>query len=115
VTIVEVMDELLAVNGPLCHSNSDMLKALIPFNKIQVITSAKVARYQDGKLVCDAKDGETTLECDSVVLAVGYASNRSLYEDIRFDMPEVYLLGDARRVANIMYAVWDAFEVANGI
>ena len=115
VTIVEVMDKLLAVNGPLCHSNSDMLKELIPFNKIQVITSAKVTRYQGGKLVCDTKNGEATLECDSVILAVGYASNRSLYEDIRFDVPEVYLLGDARRVANIMYAIWDAFEVANGI
>jgi 2-enoate reductase len=115
VTIVEVMDKLLAVNGPLCHSNSDMLKELIPFNGIKVMTSAKVKQYMDGCITCDTPEGETTIECDSVVLAVGYNSNRSLYEDIRFDVPQVYLLGDARRVANIMYAVWDAFEVANGI
>lgn len=115
VTIVEVMDQLLAVNGPLCHSNSDMLKELIPFNGIKVMTSAKVKQYINGKIICAAKEGETTMECDSVILAVGYNSNRSLYEEIRFDVPNTYLLGDARRVANIMYAVWDAFEVANGI
>jgi len=115
VTIVELMDKLLAVNGPLCHSNSDMLKELIPFNGINVITSARVKGYAGGTITCDTKEGETKIQCDSVVLAVGYDSNRSLYEDIRFDVPQVYLLGDARRVANIMYAIWDAFEVANGI
>ena len=31
VTIVEAMDKLLAVNGPLCHANSEMLEALVPF------------------------------------------------------------------------------------
>jgi 2-enoate reductase len=79
------------------------------------MTSAKVKQYTDGGITCDTLEGELTIECDSVVLAVGYNSNRSLYEDIRFEVPQVYLLGDARRVANIMYAVWDAFEVANGI
>jgi 2-enoate reductase len=115
VTIVEVMDKLLAVNGPLCHSNSDMLKELIPFNGIKVITSARVNGYAGGTITCNTKEGEEKIQCDSVVLAVGYDSNRSLYEDIRFDVPQAYLLGDARRVANIMYAIWDAFEVANGI
>jgi len=31
------------------------------------------------------------------------------------DIDEVYLLGDAKNVSNIMYAIWDAFEVANHI
>ncbi len=31
------------------------------------------------------------------------------------ELDEVYLLGDARQVSNIMYAIWDAFEVANHI
>ncbi len=88
---------------------------MIPFNHIDVVTSAMVKRFSDGKVICDTENGEQTIPCDSVVLAVGYDSNKSLYEEIRFDVPAVYLLGDARRVANIMYAIWDAFEVANGI
>ena len=40
---------------------------------------------------------------------------RFAYRELEFDVPELYLLGDARKVSNIMYAIWDAFEVANHI
>ena len=112
VTIVEALDKLLAMNGPLCHANSEMLERLIPFNDIECVTGAKATAYKDGVLTLDTG---RTIECDSVILSVGYGSNDSLYEDLQFDIPEIYLLGDARHVANIMYAIWDAFEVANHI
>mgnify|MGYP005841749851 CR=1 FL=1 len=115
VTIVEQMEKLLAVNGPLCHANSDMLEALIPHNGIKVHTGTRIQSFREGKAVCTTPDNEVIINCDSVVLAVGYDPDRSLYEEIRFQMPNTYLLGDARRVANIMYAIWDAFEVANGL
>lgn len=50
-----------------------------------------------------------------MLLAVGYREEDSLYRELEFDVPELYLLGDARKVSNIMYAIWDAFEVANHI
>lgn len=118
VTIVEALDKLLAVNGPLCHANSEMLERLIPFNGIRVITGARVQSYSDGflRLTEGGDDAQNTeLACDSVILAVGYREENALYEELKFAVPEIYLLGDARRVANIMYAVWDAFEVANSI
>ncbi|MCQ4637253.1 hypothetical protein NE619_11015 [Anaerovorax odorimutans] len=33
--------------------------------------------------------------------------------ELEFEVPEIYLLGDAKKVANIMYGIWDAFEVAS--
>lgn len=115
VTIVEAMDKLMAVNGPLCAANHEMLEALIPFNNIDVYTNSKVESYQDGKLT--VKCGEETKEiaCDSVILAVGYKEENELYKQLEFEVPEIYLLGDAKKVSNIMYAIWDAFEVANHI
>lgn len=115
VTIVEALDKLLAKNGPLCHANSEMLERLIPFNNIDVITSAKATDYADGILTLDTPDGVKTIDCDSVILSVGYKENASLYKELEFEIPEIHLLGDARRVANIMYGIWDAFEVANHI
>ena len=50
-----------------------------------------------------------------MILAVGYQEENSLYHELEFDVPEIYLLGDAKAVSNIMYAIWDAFEVANHI
>jgi 2-enoate reductase len=113
VTIVEALDKLLAVNGPLCSANKEMLKALIPFNQIDVITAAKVTGYHNGILTAETDDGAKELPCDSVVLAVGYQEEDKLFSQLEPEVPELYLLGDARCVANIMYAIWDAFEVAN--
>lgn len=113
VTIVEALDKLLAVNGPLCHANSEMLEALIPYNNIQVVTSAKVQHFENGVLTAQTPEGECKLEADDVILCVGYKEEDSLYKELEFSVPELYCLGDARKVANIMYAIWDAFEVAN--
>lgn len=113
VTIVEALDKLLAVNGPLCHANSEMLETLIPYNNIQVVTSAKVQHFENGVLTAQTPEGECKLEADDVILCVGYKEEDSLYKELEFSVPELYCLGDARKVANIMYAIWDAFEVAN--
>ncbi len=80
----------------------------------------KVIRYLSNlscgmKIFYDTRNGEEMIQCDSIVLNIGYNPNRSLYEEIRFEVPNTYLGGDARRVKNIMYAIWDAFEVANGM
>jgi 2-enoate reductase len=38
-----------------------------------------------------------------------------LWEAIDGSPVPKHLLGDARRVSNIMYAIWDAYEVASKI
>lgn len=115
VTVVEAMDKLLAVNGPICSANKEMLLELVPFKGIKSICGAKVTGFKDGKLSY-VKDGEeSALEADSVILAVGYKEENSLYQQLQFKVPNLYLLGDAKNVSNIMYAIWDAFEVANHI
>jgi len=115
VKIVEALDKLLALNGPLCHANSEMLERLIPFHGIETIVNAKVSSYQNGKLILQSRGDTINLSCDSVVLAVGYKENNDLYQSLEFDIPELYCLGDSKKVSNIMYAIWDAFEVANHI
>ncbi len=115
VTIVEALDKIMAVNGPICHSNKDMLEALLPFNNVKIMTGAKVKEYKDGVLTVENAEGNTQINCDSVILSVGYKEENSLYHEVEFDVPEIYLLGDAKKVSNIMYAIWDAFEVANHI
>lgn len=115
VTIVEVLDKLLAENGPLCHANSDMLEALIPYNGIGVKTGTRIEGFEQGRALCRTDDKRFGIRCDSLVLAVGYHPETTLYEQVRFKRPNLWLVGDARRVGNIMYAIWDAFEVANNL
>lgn len=115
VTIIEALNKLLALNGPLCHANSEMLEKLIPYNHIDTITNSKAKKYEDGILKVETPDGIKNISCDSIVLSIGYSENNKLFDELQFEIPEIYLLGDARKVANIMYGIWDAFEVANSI
>ena len=116
VTLVEAMDRLMAVNAPLCHANKDMLEALLPYRGVQIRCKTTVAGMENG--VVTVRNLETNEEekfsADSVILSVGYASNNSLYQEM-LDAPELYEIGDAKNVANIHNAIWEAFEIANHI
>ncbi|WP_206426589.1 FAD-dependent oxidoreductase [Clostridium sp. E02] len=115
VTIVEAQDGLLTLNGPLCFANTSMLLSLIEEKKIPVYTDSKAIRTTEHGVVIKTLEGEIELIADSVVLAVGYDSENRIYNELKQEVRDLYLLGDARKVSNIMYAIWDAFEVASNI
>lgn len=115
VTLVEVMDKLLALNGPLCHANSDMLQKLVPYKGVKVLTSSKIIKATEKGALVDVNGTEQEIPADSVLLAVGYSSVNSLYDELKYELSDLYMIGDARKVANIMYAIWDAYEVAANI
>ncbi|MEG0250659.1 MAG: FAD-dependent oxidoreductase [Peptostreptococcus sp.] len=115
VTIVEALDDILKVNGPICHANHDMLHALIPYKNVNTELLSKAKSFDGKNLTITTPGGEKTIETDSVILAIGYNSNKDLYKEIEAEIPEIYELGDGKEVSNIMYAIWDSFEVANHI
>ncbi|MEU6539651.1 FAD-dependent oxidoreductase [Streptomyces sp. NPDC047000] len=115
VTIVEAGADLLAVSGPICHANHDMLHDLVPFRGIEVVTDAQARRTTPDGLVVTVDGAERTVAADVVVTAIGYRPNADLREALRRSPVPSHLLGDARSVSNIMYAIWDAFEVATAI
>jgi 2-enoate reductase len=116
VTLVEMQDDILTVGGPLCHANEDMLRDLVAFKDIDLLTNTVVSGADDQGFVLKNRAGEEKLlKADSAILAVGYSPQKKLFEEISNDIPETYLLGDAKQVSNIMYAVWDAYEVVKNI
>lgn len=115
VTLVESMEELLSVNAPVCSANADMLKELVRFKGVDVETGTKAVGWQDGQIQLEGPEGIKSVPADTILAAVGYTSEQTLYNRLGETVPEKYLLGDARRVSNIMYAIWDAYEVARYI
>lgn len=115
VTIVEQAPNILALSGPLCHANHDMLHDILVYKKIDILTSSYVAAPAENGFKVVSGDKETIVPAESVILAIGYQSERSLYDQVRNLVPEVYRIGDSRQVSNIMYAIWDAYEVARSI
>lgn len=116
VTIIEALPKLLAVNGPICSANSDMLERLVPFYGTDVRCRATAVKAtEDGLIVRSLDDGhEETIPADTIILAVGFKPDRELYDAMQ-EAPELYAIGDCREFHNVHSAVWDAFEVANHI
>lgn len=115
VTIVELGEDILSLSGPLCHANHDMLRDLLPFHGVEVLARAAAKETTTDGLLVATGDTERLVPADVVVTAVGYRPNADLYEAVRTSPIPRHLLGDARKVSNIMYAIWDAYEVATGL
>lgn len=116
VTLVEMQDDILSVGGPLCHANEDMLRDLVKFKNIQLLTDTVISGENEQGFILRKKNGEeSVVAADSVILAIGYTPQKSLYDELQNELSETYLLGDAKQVQNIMYAVWDAYEVVRNV
>jgi len=115
VTIIEMQSDILKVGGPLCHANDAMLRDLIKFNKIDIKFNAMVAGATNEGFILKTGEKEEVIRADSAIVAIGYNSQKSLYNEIKFEVPNVHLLGDAMQVQNIMYAIWNAYEVSRNI
>ncbi|WP_251861702.1 FAD-dependent oxidoreductase [Clostridium sp. Marseille-Q2269] len=115
VTIVEALDNILASGPPICHANSQMLKDLLKFHKVNIKTNSSIVKVTEEGAIVKEGNKDSTIAADSIILSVGYNSRRDLYHELKFDDKEMYLLGDAREVKNILTAIWDAYEVARNI
>lgn len=115
VTIVEALGEVLELNGPLCPANFEMLRRLLPFSGVRVLTESQAVGYADGCVVVESPEEELRVPATGVIECVGYRANDVLYDELRLARPLVHKIGDARSVANIMNAIWDAHELAGSL
>lgn len=115
VSIVEALDDVLLLNGPLCPSNFEMLRLLLGQHGVNVITKARAMGYEDGALIVEAPEGTKALPATGIVECVGYMSRNDLFEACRYGKPQIHKIGDARTVANIMNAIWDAYELGSAL
>jgi 2-enoate reductase len=115
IEIIELEPEILGGGRALQIMNRNMLSDLLDFKKVSIHTSTSLKSAVDGYATIVKSGEDFKIPCDTIVSSIGYKTNRKLYENTRFIGKETYLIGDARKVQNIMYAIWDAYEVANNI
>jgi len=112
VTIVEALPEILGGGADMCFANYDMLKDLLVFNKIDVFRSSTVKAVNDVSVTVKTPTGEKEIKADTVMVAVGYHSQKDLYDTMKDSNKIVYNIGDSRKVHNIMDAIWGANQLA---
>ena len=117
VTIVEVLDDIMAAGGAGApYPNKQMIVDLFENKGVKVMTSTKlVGVNRNGALVEKPDGNRMIIEADTVVSALGFKPALNLKEEWKELGKPIYEVGDATGAGTIMKAIWDAYDVANSI
>ncbi len=115
VVIVEALPKLMSSGIPTPVPNAQMLVDLIADSKIVCYTGSPITEVTDRGCIIDHDGGKLEIVADTVCMAVGFRPDRSLYLAVQGCGKEVYEIGDGKQTANILTAVWDAYEIARMI
>lgn len=115
VTVVEMLDEIIASGKPVPHMNRIMLIDLLKFHKVNILTNTSLLEIGNEGAVVMRDRHRQTLAADTIIIAAGFKPDDKLFRSLSGRIPELYLIGDARDATNIMNAIWDAYEVGRSI
>ena len=109
VTILEMLGRIGADMVPMVIT---LLYRRLKELGVVMLTNAKVERITRNSVVYEKDGKKQTVEADSVVLAVGSKSNRSLMEALKDKVPELYAIGDAEKPGKVLKAIHDGYRAA---
>ncbi len=110
-TVIEMMPAILS-SGEVFLNNALKLYAMIAEAGLQTICSAKVTEVCDDYIKYIVNDEEKTLECDCVILACGYTSNKNLVQTLEEKGIEFKHIGDCVKPGKIYEAVHEGYHAA---
>lgn len=111
-SIVEMADKLMSTGAP-ADMNVQMIEELLEHYQTQIHLSSRLLEVNENSIKVQCGEEIRTLDAPHVILALGYRSQRCLYDKIRCQAAEVYNLGDSKQPANIMEGIWDAYELCS--
>jgi len=112
VTVVEMLVELMTATR-VPHANRIMLLDLLKLNGVEVVTNHCLQEVtNESAMFMSSTFERRSLKADTFVLSIGLKPSRALYDTLVGRIPNLYLIGDARKVHTIMNGIWDAYEVA---
>lgn len=115
VQLIESSEHILGGVSAMPFMNYEMLKDLLNHERVTIHLQTQFTSIGAGVIGVTSAAGKQELAVDAVVYAIGYRAEDTLYQELNGCGLATYLLGDARNVRNIMYAIWDAYEVARGL
>lgn len=115
VTVLEMMPQILGGHGKIPHMNHFMLEDLLKYHGVAIHTATVIDSTTSDAVMARTKNGVLEIPCDTLISCVGYHPNNGLYNELSLRDIPVYTIGDSHRVANVMYAIWDAYELARGL
>ena len=112
VRIVEMADKLMSTGAP-ADMNKQMILELLEHHHVDIRLQAKLKEIRENSNVIEADGNDQELESKCTILALGYRSNRFLYDQILLKAKDIYNIGDSAHPKDIMEGIWDAYELCS--
>lgn len=114
VTIVEMADE---VAPGAYHQHIDEMLPRLRKLGVKILTGWKLAGIGQKEITLEPAHGGAQINrpAQQVVMSVGVRSNQGLYEEIKPQFDQVYLIGDANKIGRIAQATHSAYDLARKI
>jgi len=110
VTVVEMLADVATDMDPFSRV---MLLERLEKSGIDILVNNKVEEITDVSVIAiDNKQQKKTLYADTIVLALGSVSNKSLYEQLKGNVSELYMIGDCVKPRKCLEAVHEGWNVA---
>lgn len=110
ITIVEILDNIA---GDAFISIPMHLKELLANAGAKILTETQVLEIrEEGVLIADKHGQRGLLAADSIILAVGMKAREMVFEEIKDQIPEVYIIGDFVAPRRVINAIWEGFRTA---
>ena len=107
VSIVEMLPQIMKDGEP---TPTKYMKERFEKNHVQIHTSTKVKEIGEHTVVCEKDGQEMVIEADTIVMAVGVRTDRTLLDDIEGCTCKVMKVGDANGLKNGYLGIREGFE-----
>ena len=112
VRIIEMADTLMSTGAP-ADMNKQMILELLEHHQVEIRLQTKLQEIREHEIVVETQGAIRELASDCTILALGYRSNRSLYDQILLKAKDIYNIGDSSHPKDIMEGIWDAYELCS--
>lgn len=98
------------------HNAATMAMRMLERDGARLICGLQVDQIECNGVTITRNNGEhLKILADTVVTASGFRTDSSLYDAIKNEIPQVFLLGDAASPRNVYYAIHSAYETAASV
>ena len=77
------------------------------FYKVPVYLESSLKEIKDNGVIIQTADGIKEINCESVILSVGYTPNPLCEKS-----EHIHVIGDAAKVGNLKTVIWGAYDLA---
>lgn len=107
VTVVEMADKIMP--EPPFVQNDNILREMMANGSGTYLTGTKLVEVNDKGIVVESAEGKREIECDTVLLAMGWAPDAKAGEELS-DICRVIPIGDSNKCRNILAATGEAYK-----